>query len=269
MNRLLLFMGLTLLVSTSHGDPLRISGSTSVLPLLQQIVTVYRESHPGVRIDIRGGGSGAGVAELLAGRVDIAMSSRFISRAEFQRAAANGVYPVPLHLANDAIVPVIHPGNPLRDLSLSQLQGIYSGALTSWSQLGGPDWPIQAICRDRNSGTRATWNHLVMQDHPLQHCDYAATSSHEVIARVREEPAAIGYVSLASISVHAGGRPWRVDKQAGTPACVRAGCYPLTRPLFLFTNGWPDARLMHFIDFALHSEPARALIRRSGLTPAG
>jgi len=249
-------------------DAILIKGSTSALPLMQQIVRLYRSEYPDANLQVEGGGSGAGLAALIDGQVDIAMSSRFIDPLEVQLAVQQGIYPVPLQIAHDAIVPVVHPSNPLRNLSLQQLTDIYRGYEVKWSGLGGPAAPISTVCRDWDSGTRTTWRDLALDGTPARSCGSVAPSNRAVLEKVRSDPNAIGYVSLAFISANSGVRPLRVEKQACTPRCVKTGCYPLTRPLFLFTNGWPDQRLMRFIDFALHSEQARKVIRRAGLIPA-
>jgi len=265
------FTSLLILFMLSAGtaaDSLRISGSTTVLPLLQQIAELYQAANPDTGIQLDGGGSGAGLAALISGDVDIAMSSRFIDTPEVQLALRHDEYPVPLLIAHDAIVPVVHPSNTLRDVSREQLRKIYRKRVANWRELGGRDRRTTVICRDRNSGTRTTWQKLALNGEPASACDMSVASNQAVLEAVRRDEAAIGYVSLAFISANAGVRPLQVEGQACTPECVKTGCYPLTRSLFLFTNGWPEGSLMNFIDFAVNSEQAHEVIRRAGLIPA-
>jgi len=265
------FTNLVLLLVLSAGaaaDSIRISGSTSVLPLLQQIAERYQAAHPDTAIQLDGGGSGAGLEALISGNVDIAMSSRFIDNQEVQLALRQGEYPVPLQIAHDAIVPVVHPSNTLRDVSRQQLSEIYLKRVSNWRELDGPDSRITVVCRDWNSGTRTTWRQIALNGEPASACNMSVASNQAVLEAVRQDETAIGYVSLAVISANARVRPLQVEGQACTPQCVKTGCYPLTRPLFLFTRGWPKGSLMNFIDFAINSEQAHEVIRRAGLIPA-
>lgn len=257
-----------MLSAGATADSIRISGSTSVLPLLQQITERYLAENPGAGIQLDGGGSGTGLAALISGDVDIAMSSRFVDMLEVQLALRQGAYPVPLQVAHDAIVPVVHPASPLRNLSRKQLSDIYLKRVSNWAKLDGSERRITVICRDWNSGTRAAWRQIALNGEPASACDVSVPSNQAVLEAVRQDESAIGYVSLAAISANAGVRPLQVEGQACTPQCVKTGCYPLTRPLFLFTNGWPEGPLMDFIDFAINSEQAHEVIRRAGLIPA-
>jgi len=264
--RLICFLFLSTLVAPVAAQ-LDILGSTSALPLMQEMARAYRQAHPEARIRVSGGGSAAGLQALIAGETDIAMSSRFIEPREVAQAAQRSVYPVPFELAHDAIVPVVPPRNPLRNLSRRQIGLIYAGQIRSWAELGVDGGEITVICRDANSGTRALWTRMALRGRPAAACTRTLASNREVIQAVRDDPAAIGYIGMAHLSASARLRPLRVDGQAGTPECVRTGCYPLTRSLFLFTDGWPDREVLRFIRFAQRSPQARRIIGEAGLTP--
>lgn len=266
MKQLLLTLVL-LLSSTCWAGQLRIAGSTSIEPVMTQIVRLYRQEYPAASIRITAGGTAAGIAALLAGEADIAMSSRFIQAAELQQARRLGIYPVPFQIAHDAIAPVAHARNPLRNLSMAQLRAIYLGEIDNWQQLGGADAPIELICRDQDSGTHATWEQLVLQGQASTACHTTAPSTQAVIRAVRARRNALGYVSLAHLNAHARVRPLQVDQQACTPACVQSGCYPITRSLFLFSNDWPDEQILSFIHFVQHAPAARKAISAAGLIP--
>ena len=266
--RLAFLFLLLLLCGGTPAQSLLVSGSTTIGPLLGKIAEHYMQEHPGYRIEVSGGGSAAGIQALLNGRNDIAMSSRFIDQVELQQANRRSVYPVPFHFAHDAIVPVVHPRNPLRSLSLEQIRQIYFGQIKDWQELGGAPGRISVICRDANSGTQAVWNQMGLAGHRATACTREEASNLAVLQAVRNDHQAIGYISLAYLSANARVRPLRVDGEMATPDCVRMGCYPLTRSLFLFTRGWPEKRLLHFINYALHSPQARQVILDAGLTPA-
>jgi len=254
-------------LATPAAAQLDIGGSTSALPLIQSIARAYMAEYPDARIDVVGGGSAAGLQALIAGQTDIAMSSRFIEDQEVRQAGQQAVYPVPFQLAYDGIVPVVHPRNRLRNLSLHQIRQVYSGQVRNWSELGADGGKISVICRDANSGTQVQWTRTALQGQPASACTRSVASSLEVIQAVRKDPSAIGYIGMAHLSASARVRPLRVNQQACTPECVRDGCYPLTRALFLFTNGWPDRELLRFIRFTQRSVPAQRIIREAGLTP--
>ncbi len=127
---------------------LQIKGSTTVLPVAQKAAEEFMKIYPDVNVTVSGGGSGNGIKALIDGTTDIADCSRFIKQKEVEMAVENGAYPVPFAIARDCIVPVVHPSNPLNDLSLEQLKKIYQGKTRNWSELGGPDLKIAVISRD-------------------------------------------------------------------------------------------------------------------------
>lgn len=114
-------------------------------------------SHPGVALSISGGGSGNGIKALIDKQCNVAMSSRDIKEKEAAAAAKNGVKPVRTAIAVDAIVPVVHPANPVSEISAGQLRDIYAGKITNWKELGGEDAAIVAVSRDTSSGTFECW----------------------------------------------------------------------------------------------------------------
>ena len=130
-----------------------IKGSTTVLPIAQKVAEVYMKQNPDVKISISGGGSGNGIKALIDGSTDIADSSRFIKTKEVKLAVEKGRYPVPFAVAYDCIIPVVHPSNDIKNLSMDQLKDIYMGKVKNWKEVGGPDRPIVVISRDTSSGT--------------------------------------------------------------------------------------------------------------------
>ena len=103
------------------------------------------------------GGSGNGIKSIIDGTTDIADASRFIKDKEVALAVEKGVYPVPFGVAYDCIVPVVHPSNPIGNLTIDQLKGIYQGKIKNWKELGGLDKKIVVISRDTSSGTYEVW----------------------------------------------------------------------------------------------------------------
>jgi phosphate transport system substrate-binding protein len=140
-----------------------IKGSTTVLPIAQKVAEAYMKVHRDVKISISGGGSGNGMKALIDGSTDIADSSRFIKPKEVKLAVEKGRYPVPFAVAYDCIVPVVHPSNPVSNLSMEQLKAIYKGEIKNWKEFGGPDREVVVISRDTSSGTYEVWHEKVMK----------------------------------------------------------------------------------------------------------
>ena len=136
------------LVGSAFANNLVVNGSTTVLPIAQSAAEKFMESNPGVSITVSGGGSGNGIKAIIDGTTDIANASRFIKTSEVKAAVDKGSYPVPFAVAMDALLPVVHPSNPVKDLSIEQLCKIYKGEITNWKELGGDDAKIAVVGRD-------------------------------------------------------------------------------------------------------------------------
>ena len=141
----------------SAGQTIVIKGSTTVLPVTQAAAEAYMKLHPGVNISLSGGGSGEGIKALIDRSTDIATSSRDIKKEEIKLARSRGANPVAHRVAIDAIVPIVHPTNPVKNLTAEQLSLIYQGKITNWREVGGKDLKIVVISRDSSSGTYETW----------------------------------------------------------------------------------------------------------------
>lgn len=114
-------------------------GSDTIVNLALAWAETYQAAHPEVRISVTGGGSGTGIASLINGTVDIANASRQIKDEEVAEAEANGVEPLEHIIARDAIAVIVHPENPVEQLTLKQISDIYSGKISNWSEVGGED----------------------------------------------------------------------------------------------------------------------------------
>ena len=142
--------------------PIVVDGSTTVLPFAQAGVEQYMKQNPGVKFSVSGTGTGNGFKSLADGSAKIADASRFIKDSEVKTCMDKKVYPVPFAIALDCIVPIVHPGNKVKSLSLEQLKNIYAGKVINWKEVGGADAPIVVVGRDSSSGTNGTWQELVM-----------------------------------------------------------------------------------------------------------
>ncbi len=260
-----------LLVATSsvsvaeEPSRLRVEGSTTLLPVVQALGRAFGRARKEIDVEIHGGGSSHGFATLLESDADLAASSRFISAEELARASREGVYLVPFRVAYGAIVPVVHKTNPLRSLSLDQLGQIYRGEVSNWKQLGGADRKIGRVSREPDSGTFQVWQQLVVGEEAQLTDVRTVTSSSAVVRRVADHRGAIGYIGLGHLNANV--KPLRVNGVMGSLGNVRSGSYPLSRPLFLFTAGWPEGVVLDFINYALDPDRGQREVEEAGFIP--
>ena len=182
----------------SEPDVVRIYGSTTTQPVLERIVQAYSRQSS-VRIEVVPIGSHKGIAALVGGQCEIAVSSVPATASELGESATQYREFV---FGYDMVVPIVHPRNPLRDLSLGQLRDIFSGKLERWSQLGGADLPILTVNRSEDSGTRDIWNRIVApapEGIPAEPIVVASNSA--VAAYVATHPEAIGYIKIGRAHV--------------------------------------------------------------------
>ena len=245
---------------------LRIDGSTTVGPIVDAFVGAFRESHPDLRFSVKKTGSGDGITALIEGRCEIASASRFLRTDEYNKAVAAGKMPVPFTICLDSVCLIVHPSNPVRALSKEQVKKIYGGEITNWRELGGPNIPIIAISRDTSSGTYEVFHQLVMDSDKLGTKVEFANSNPHIFTRVSTTPGAIGYVGLGFVT--AGVEAVRYENVLPTRASIQNGTYKLSRPLFLFTNGYPElgSPLLAFCNFFL-TEEGHEIITAKGFIP--
>ena len=242
-----------------------IKGSTTVLPIAQKVAEAYMKENPDVRISISGDGSGNGIKALIDGMTDIADSSRFIKDKEVKQAVENGQYPVPFAVAYDCIVPVVHPSNSLRNVGMDQLKAIYQGQITNWKELGGPDLKIAVISRDTSSGTYEVWESIVMRKERVYPGALLQASNGAVAQAVSKNKNAIGYIGIGYLNENV--KALTVNGVEGTPETTLNGKYPISRPLYMFTRGWPTGDTLNFINYVLHPEKGQKLVGEAGFVP--
>ena len=242
-----------------------IKGSTTILPIALGIGTEFQNRYPGVEVQISGGGSIEGIKALIKGEADIAMSSAFISDQEIRLAQQHSVYPVPFRFAFDCIIPIVNRSNPLINLTRGELKDIFLGLIDNWKQLDGPDQAIQLVSRDSASGTYKIWKQIVMDQESIIAGISFKNSNAEVIRAVSQNPGAIGYISLSYLNSRV--KPIQVDGVIGSIQSLKNGTYLLSRPLFMFTNGWPEGKTLEYINFLLDAEKGQESIDEAGYIP--
>jgi len=268
--------------STSQGSPnstgstIENKGSDTIVNLALAWAERYQQEHPEVRISVTGGGSGTGIAALINGTVDIANASRQIKPEETSLAEANGIQPVEFVIARDAIAIIVHPENPVSELTLQQISDIYSGKINNWSEVGGEDRPIVRLSRETNSGTHVYFLETVLRlgtkdDKTLFAMNTLLLPSSEgIIAEVRQNPNAIGYDGLGYVPADV--KKIAVAKTAGEPyilpgvQTVNDGSYPIARDLYMYTAGEPEGIIKTYLEWVLAPE-AQEIVLELGFVP--
>jgi phosphate transport system substrate-binding protein len=251
-------------------------GSDTLVNLALAWAEAYQQAHPEVNVSVSGGGSGVGLTALSNGTVDIANASRPITAGEQRQAEANGIQPVEFIVARDAIAVIVHPGNPVSQLTLAQLSDIYSGKVNRWSEVGGEDRPIVRLSRETNSGTHVYFLDAVLRlgqddNATLFSTDTLLLPSSEVIVNeVRDNPNAIGYDGLGYVPEDL--KVIAVATSADQPyvlpsaATVDDGTYPVSRDLYMYTAGAPTGFVAAYLDWILGPE-AQAIVTELGFVP--
>ena len=208
---------------------LTITGSTSVTPFAEQLAEHYQHSHAGTAINIQGLGSSAGIRAAIDGVAEIGMSSRELSAEEAGQLDE-------VVIARDALAVIVHPSNPVAGLTQAQIQGIFSGQITSWDALGGPSEPITIVSREAGSGTFGAFDELVMKGQPITTHGLRQGSNGAIRQIVAEDPFAVGYISLGIVDQTV--KALAIDDVEPSVAHVEAGTYTLVRPfLFVWRKG--------------------------------
>jgi len=223
----------------------RVAGSTTMLPLLADLATVYAEQRPHVRLHVEGGGSHVGLERLEMRETDLAACS-WLPPAETNTPQPYTAAPI----AWDGIALVVHPDNAVDELTLLQVRHVYAGWTLDWQDVGGEAGEIVIVSREDGSGTRAAFEQQVMGEQPVTLTAIVMPSSAAVVDYVARHRAAIGYVSMSYADPNSV-QVLRIEGALPSPATVRSGVYHLSRPLYLVTSGKPSGEVRAFIDFAL------------------
>jgi phosphate transport system substrate-binding protein len=243
-----------------------IDGSTTVGPIAKAFAEYYMGINKDVNITVSESGSGNGAKSLINGVCDIADMSRFMKEKEFKAAAEKGIMPVAHVVALDGLPILVHPSNPVKNLTIEQVRNIYLGKITNWKEVGGPDKKIVMVSRDTNSGTYETFHKLVMKKEKIvEGCEYVGSNG-AVRARVQSTPTAIGYAGLGFVDRTV--KALNVNGIYPTRKTVSTGKYPIARPLFMFTNGYPKmgSHVYQFVTLHL-TKQGQEMVERIGFVP--
>ena len=237
---------------------IKVKGSDTVLPLSQKEAEVFMKKFPGSKITVIGGGSGVGIAAFLDGTTDIAMSSRKMKMSEKMKLQDAGKAYKEVVIANDALSVIVAPGNKVSQLTREQLEGIFTGKINNWKEVGGDDEKIIAYSRESSSGT-----YEFFKEHVLNNKNYGSTilnmpATGAIVQSVSQTKGAIGYIGFAYMekTVKALKVSYDKGKTFVEPSIANAKnkTYPIVRPLQYYYLTKDEVRVKPFIDFILSEE---------------
>ena len=231
-------------------EVVRVTGSSTIAPMIAELAAAFERRNLSVRIDVEAGGSSRGLADVRRGTADIGMVSRALRADESDLQG---------HLfARDGVAMIVHASNPVVDLSREQVIGIFTGMITNWSEVGGPDLRISVVHKADGRSTQEVFlAHFGLRPADVKP-HVVIGDNQQGIKTVAGARGAIGYVSIgaAEVAVNEGLalRPLPLDGAPPTTDAVRSGVFPLSRDLVLVTRGPLSGAASSFIDFLRSSE---------------
>lgn len=241
-------------LSHSGKSTITIAGSTSVMPFVEKLSEHFMIDRPGFRINVQGGGSTAGIQACLNKTIEIGMSSRQLKEEEKSLEE--------IIICYDGISVVVHPGNPIKELTLGQIRAIFTGEISNWKELGWIDRQIDAITREEGSGTRGSFEDLVMDRKEIYDGIMVQDSNGSVKEIVATDPYAIGYISLGLVDSRV--KALSVDGVEASLENIKNNHYKFVRPFIFITNGVPGDIVQTFINFVLSIE-GQNILKKEGL----
>ncbi|MFA6449560.1 MAG: phosphate ABC transporter substrate-binding protein [bacterium] len=255
---------------------IQIKGSDTMVNLGQAWAEAFMKKYPSASMAVTGGGSGTGIAALLNGTTDIAETSRSVEPDEIEQAKKNGVDPNEFKVALDGIAIVVNPKNKIDSLTIAQLADIFTNKITDWKEIGGAPGKIVILSREVNSGTHVYFKeHVLNNGNSKGNVEFSPTallmsSSQAIADEVTTNVSAIGYYGIGYISSKQ--KALAISGKTGdepvapTLDNVLSGKYPISRPLYMYTNGEPKDSVKNFIDFVLSPE-GQTIVKDTGFVP--
>lgn len=264
-----LYFALMAIATVAVAQQIKIKGSDTVLPLAQKEAEVFNKKG-GAKISVTGGGSGVGIAALIDGTTDIASSSRKIKMDEKLRLTDAGKKFKEVVIARDALSVIVNPSNPVSQLTREQIEGIFTGKITNWKEVGGSDMKIVVYSRETSSGTYEFFKEYVMgkKNYTSSALNMPATGA--IVQSVSQTKGAVGYVGMAYDNAQVKQLKVSYDKGktfvAPSMATAKNKTYPIIRPLFLYYALKDEAKVKGFIDFCLSAE-GQTIVEKTGYVP--
>jgi phosphate transport system substrate-binding protein len=268
---LIVLLSAVVIISTAFmmQTKITVKGSDTMVILAQRWAEIYMKQHPGISIQVTGGGSGVGLAALINGTTDIANSSRPIKQSEMEKLKSRyNTLGVEIPCAKDGITIYLNELNKVEELTLQQLSDIYTAKITNWKEVGGEDAEIRLYGRENSSGTYAYFKDEVIKD------DYAAScqtlpGTAAVVNAVKKDKNGIGYGGAAYA---VGVKHCKVKKDSNsesylpTAENIAKNQYPITRYLYMYLRNRPTGELKKYIDWILSSD-GQQIITEVGYFP--
>jgi phosphate transport system substrate-binding protein len=236
----------------------KIKGSDTMLPLSQKEAESYMKTNPSQTVTVTGGGSGVGISALVEGTTDIAQSSRKIKFDEKQKLQKSGKTVKEVTAAYDALAIIIHPDNKIANLTREQLEGIFTGKIKNWKEVGGYDLPIIPYSRETSSGTYEFFKESVLKNKNYKNGIMSMPATGAIIQSVSQTRGAIGYVGLAYLNKDVKAVCVSYDNGKTfvepSPTTAKDGVYPVVRPLLYYYVAASESKVKPFIDYVLSDE---------------
>jgi phosphate transport system substrate-binding protein len=247
-----------LIVSGCNRNKLSVTlaGSTAFQPFAENLAEQYMKARPDVSITVQGGGSAVGIQSAISGTAQIGMADLVILPDEAKVLTSTIV-------ARDGIALVIHPSNPVVNLTSQQIRDIFNGKIKNWKELGGKDATVTVVSREAGSGTRTSFEQI-MKDIHLTKNALIQDSNGTIRETVANDANAIGYISHGLLNDKI--KAVSIDGQDCTNQTITEGKYILVRPIFLLVKGSPEGETKNFIGYVLSPE-GQQIIKVKGLLP--
>ncbi len=258
------FVSLTGILPAFAAESIIVNGSTTVLPIGQATAEAYMKNNPNVNISISGGGSGNGIKALIDKTTQVAMSSREMKKEEIELAKSKSVTPVEHKVAIDALTPIVHPTNPVSNLTIEQLSLIYQGKIKNWKELGGKDLKIVVVSRDTSSGTYESWQEKILHKEKVTPTAQLQASSGAVVQAISKNRYAIGYVGIGYVNKSV--KALTVNGIVANDKNALNGTFPIARPLYMYTDGQPKATVADYLNFVKGPE-GQKIVKKEGFVP--
>lgn len=258
--------------STFAQTKLTIKGSDTVLPLSQKEAEKYMKSNKSAALTIIGGGSGVGIAALMDGTTDIAMASRKLKMDEKLKLNNAGKAFKEVIIAYDALAVIVNPANKVSKLTKEQIEGIYTGKIKNWKEVGGDDMQIIAYSRESSSGTYDFVKEYLLSNKNYSPICLMMPATGAIIESVTQTKGAIGYVGLAYMEKTVKDVAISYDKGKtyinASYENAKNKTYPVVRPLMYYFEKKNETKVKPFVDYIL-SPTGQAIVKEVGYVDLG
>ena len=263
----LIIAAIIVMAATSMANAQKIKGSDTVLPLSQKEAESFLKANPSASVTVTGGGSGVGISALLEGTTDIAQASRRIKFDEKQKLQKDGKGVKEVIIAYDALAVIVNPGNKVTNLTREQLEGIFTGKITNWKELGGEDMKIVPYSRETSSGTYEFFKENVLKNKNYMNGIMSMPATGAIVQSISQTKGGIGYVGLAYLNKSV--KPIHISYDNGKtftePSIENAKneTYPVVRALYYYYEAGSESTVRPFIDYVL-SPAGQKIVNETG-----